>query len=354
MTTPRSCLALVSGGLDSLLALRLVVEQGIPVTAFHALQVFAGRRTFEEERSAIREACLSIGAADVVFRDTSEAMVALTKEPRYGYGKNLNACLDCRLLTIGTAVGVMRDIGADFLVSGEVIGQRPKSQLKQGFAVVNRALRDMGVEGLLVRPLCAKCLEPTLPETEGWIDRNRLEAISGRGRHRQMELAAQWSIPYPNPAGGCLVTDVHYCNRLRYLMEHAPDWNAHDAAWLKFGHPFHVAPDAWLTVSRSGKEEERLLPLITGSDWMYRTEGKPGALVVLRGRRTDRADGVAKGLAVWYSKCRADGQGTVAVWQQNGSGSLCPEVPVLEPGDAAVYLAETAAQPRTRHVPSRH
>lgn len=341
MTVTRSCLALVSGGLDSLLALRMVVEQGIPVTAFHALQVFAGRRTFEEERAAIREVCLSLGAADVVFRDTSDAMVALTKAPRYGYGKNLNACLDCRLLTLGTAAKVMREIGADFLVSGEVLGQRPKSQLKQGFAVVHRALRDMGVEGLLVRPLCAKCLEPTRPETEGWIDRNRLEAISGRGRHRQMELAAQWSIPYPNPAGGCLVTDVHYCNRLRYLMEHAPAWSAHDAAWLKFGHPFHVMPDAWLTVSRNQKEEERLLPLVNAADWMYQTDGKPGALVVLRGTRTEEADRVAKGLAVWYSKCRAEGRGAVAVWQRDGARTLCPDVPMLEPGQAAAYQAET-------------
>lgn len=339
--TTRTCLALVSGGLDSLLALRLTVEQGIPVTAFHALQVFAGRRTFEEERDAIREACLSIGAQDVIFRDTSAAMVDLTKTPRYGYGKNLNACLDCRLLTIGTAVGVMREIGADFLVSGEVIGQRPKSQLKQGFAVVNRALRELGVEGLLVRPLCAKCLDPTLPETEGWIDRERLEAISGRGRHRQMELAAQWAIPYPNPAGGCLVTDVHYCSRLRYLMEHAPDWSAHDAMWLKFGHPFHVPPGAWLTVSRSLKEEERLMPLVTDTDWMYQTDGKPGALVVLRGGRTEEADRVAKGLAVWYSKCREDGQGAVTVWQRSGTRTVCADVPVLTREAAAPYLAET-------------
>ena len=203
-------LSLMSGGLDSQLAIKLLQRAGAEVDAvcFSSpfFDVSAARRT--------------AGALGVVLRtvDFTDDIVSLLKSPPHGFGGAMNPCIDCHALMIRRAGELMERLGYDFVATGEVQGQRPMSQNRQALGVVEKC---SGLKGRLVRPLSAKLLEPTIPEMEGKLDREALMDISGRGRERQIALASEFGIvDYPSPAGGCRLTEEGFSRRLKDLMDH--------------------------------------------------------------------------------------------------------------------------------------
>ena len=319
----RSCIVLLSGGLDSLLAVRLMTMQGLRVTALHTVNCFHGVQKIEEKKIRLREAALALGAEDIVFPDITDDIVALTKRPRHGYGKHLNACIDCRLRTVKAGFACMVERGADFVVSGEVVGQRPMSQRRDAIGLANREIASWGFEGLFVRPLCAKLLDRTIPEIEGWIDPALLYDISGRNRERQMALAEEIGLgDYPSPAGGCLLTDPGFSAKFAVLMRFKPEWGGDDIELLKTGRHFQISPDSRVIASRREEENFRLRELAVPGDRLYINAERNGAVVMLRGERTVEAEAAAAGVAVYYSKMREDGGARVCSWRIEGGEDI--------------------------------
>ncbi|MCD8350454.1 MAG: hypothetical protein LUC93_07585 [Planctomycetaceae bacterium] len=313
---PKRCIVLFSGGLDSMLALRLMTVQGIGVTALNSVNCFHGSQRIEEKKAHLRATALALGADDIIFPNTTEDVVALTKNPRHGYGKHLNACIDCRLRTMRAGFDAMREIGADFVVTGEVTGQRPMSQRKDAITLANREVAAWGHAGLLLRPLCAKLLEETIPAKEGWIDSRYLYDISGRGRDRQMALAQEFGIgEYPCPAGGCLLTDPGFSRRLAVLFECNPDFTGDDAELLKVGRHFQISRRTKIVVSRNEEENYRLRDLSRPDDRFYITADRPGAIAMARGEDSPEVEALASGMAVYYSKLREEGVAPVERWR---------------------------------------
>ena len=329
---PKTCIALFSGGLDSLLVLRLMAMQGLRVIAMHSVNCFHGSTGIEEKKAHLRETALAVGASDIVFPDITDAVVKLTKRPRHGYGKHLNACIDCRLHTVKIGFELMREVGADFVVSGEVVGQRPMSQRKDAIALADKETAAWGFGGLFLRPLCAKLVPTTIPEAEGWVDKQYLYDISGRGRERQMALAAELDITdYPSPAGGCLLTVPEFGHRLAVLMRYKPDWTARDAELLKVGRHFQISPETRVIASRREEENYLLRQLASPEERFFINSQRNGAVIVVRGQQSPAIDMLAGGLAVHYSKMREDGRAIISTWRvdENGEDIDTREFPAL-------------------------
>lgn len=268
-------MALMSGGLDSTLAAKLMLEQGIEVVGVNFAggycPVFAGQKTNAEKAAEV----LGI---ELVRLPIDSGFLAMVRAPRYGRGRNMNPCIDCHILMIQRAWQYGRQRGADFVITGEVLGQRPLSQHRQALDIV---ARRSGTEGVLLRPLSAKCLEPTGPETEGLIDRDRLLDISGRSRKRQMALAAEFGITdYPAPAGGCLLTDAGYAGRLREAFAHGEDSVA-TVELLAIGRHFRLPSGARLVVGRDRVENEELRRRIPTGATVLDATAVPGPLGLL-------------------------------------------------------------------------
>ena len=199
-----TALALFSGGLDSTLACRVVAMQGSKVVAVKFVTPFFGYELLQIQDEYIRK-IKETSSIDVILKDVTVPYLELLKKPAHGFGKNFNPCIDCKIFLLSEAKKMMPEIRASFLVTGEVVGQRPMSQRRDALRVIER---DSGCESVLVRPLCAKNLSPTQAELDGLIDRELLLAFNGRTRTPQIKLAEQFGITdYPSPAGGCILAD---------------------------------------------------------------------------------------------------------------------------------------------------
>lgn len=256
-------IALLSGGLDSILAVKLVLEQGVEVEAVNFLTVFCTCTNRGKTCLASKTAADKLGIKLKVF-EVSKNYFEVIKSPKYGYGRNMNPCIDCRIFMFKEAGKYMRANGASFLVTGEVLGERPMSQRRDAMRIIER---DSGLEGLILRPLSARLLKPTISEEKGLIDREKLLAIQGRSRKPQIQLAKELNInDYPCPAGGCLLTDSGFANRMRDLMKHKEDFTVSDVQLLKIGRHFRLLSGAKLIVGRDEEENNKLLTLIKEDD----------------------------------------------------------------------------------------
>ena len=198
--------ALLSGGLDSMLAVKLMLVQGVDVLALH----FCRSSTAAPSPAAASRRARPRDALGVPLRliDFTAEQLELIENPPHGFGSAANPCIDCHMAMLSRAAGIMKEVGADFIVTGEVVGQRPMSQRRFALGIIDNAT---GLGGNILRPLSAKALSPTEAEEKGLVDRERLEGIIGRTRTRQMELAREFGITaYPTPAGGCLLTDPEF------------------------------------------------------------------------------------------------------------------------------------------------
>ncbi|MBF0606484.1 MAG: hypothetical protein SFH39_17795 [Candidatus Magnetobacterium sp. LHC-1] len=257
-------IVLYSGGLDSTLAAIVMVELGVEVIAVRFLTHF-GCDTGENTAYLNDD----IPHAEqfgfkVRFCHLGQPFVDLVKNPQYGHGKNMNPCIDCRILMLKEAKRLMGLVGADFLVTGEVIGQRPMSQRRDTFPVIDR---QAGVDGLVLRPLCAKHLKPTIPEIAGIVDRRQLYRFNGRNRKPQMGLAASLGLTdYPVPAGGCLLTDAIYSYRLRELLAHDPNPSMRDINVLRAGRHFRLSETCKAIIGRNEADNDFLETQVTSGD----------------------------------------------------------------------------------------
>jgi hypothetical protein len=254
--------ALVSGGLDSILAVRLMLDQGIEVVGLHfehELCEYPMRSGKGPPAEAAFERHLALPGYTTRRIHLGDGYQAMVRSPRFGRGSAMNPCVDCHVFMLKKAFALLPELGASFIVTGEVLGQRPMSQHRQALDLIER---DTGLQGLLLRPLCALNMEPTRPELEGVVDRSRLLDISGRGRGRQIEMAHAYGMAdYPPPAGGCMLTERNFSERLKdaYARSTGP-LTADAIGLLKFGRHYRLPSGAKAVLGR----DAHVNGLITG------------------------------------------------------------------------------------------
>lgn len=282
-------LALISGGLDSTLAAKLIKDQGIEVEGVTIVTPFPNG-----EKNAV-SAAEQLGIKHhIIFAGND--YLKIVRAPKYGYGTGMNPCIDCKIYFFKIAKRLMREIGASFIVSGEVVGQRPFSQRIYQLALIEK---ESGLEGLIVRPLSAQLLPPTIPERKGLIRREQLLAISGRSRRRQISMAKEMGLTFPTPAGGCILTDKAYARRLKDLFEHKKRVSLRDLPLLKIGRHFRIGK-VKIIIGRNEAENEIL------SHYKQKLEvvGFAGPTTVIIGKPTQRVIKFAAAATARYSDAK--------------------------------------------------
>lgn len=294
--------ALFSGGLDSILAAKLVQQQGIEVVGLHIKTGFHSEDVKERlgllEKNPVKEAASQIGLP-LVEIDISKNYCDVIENPRYGYGKNANPCVDCKIRFLETARDFMEKEGFHFIVTGEVVGQRPMSQNLPTLRLIEK---KAGVEGLVLRPLSAKLLPPTIPEQKGWVDRRLLLDIKGRGRNRQLELAKRLGLKYiPQPSGGCLLTMEEIGKRVFDQLAHK-EWDCQIASLVPIGRHFRLPSGTKLIVARN-REESLYMKKFSDRWYLLKPQGK-GALALLlkESPPTEEELSLAADIVARYSK----------------------------------------------------
>jgi tRNA-specific 2-thiouridylase len=292
-------IALLSGGLDSTIAARVMMEQGVELEALNFMTVFCTCTNRGATCLASQKAVETLGIPLKVF-NVSEEYLGVVKHPKHGYGRNMNPCIDCRIFMLKKAKAYMEESGAVFIVTGEVLGQRPMSQRKDAMHLIEK---EAGLEGLILRPLSAKVLPTTIPEKEGWVDRERLLNISGRSRKPQIELADHYGIhDYPCPAGGCLLTDPGFAKRMKDLMVYNPHFSLNDVHLLKMGRHFRFSNGVKLVVGRNEEENQKIQTFAQGEDILLKVSSFPGPLSLLRGKLNEGDIEKAAAITVHYGK----------------------------------------------------
>ncbi len=312
-STPVRAVGLISGGLDSTLAAALLKEVGVEVFGLNFSTGFCKvdhRRAINDPRedpARLRTPALRAGALvgfPVEVVDVAEAYLEVVKNPRFGYGANVNPCIDCRIFMLHKARAVMEERGADLVFTGEVLGQRPMSQYKKALRLIEA---QTGLEGRLLRPLSARYLPPTIPERTGRLDRSRMLAMQGRSRKPQMDLAARLGISeYSQPSGGCCyLADPNFARRFRDLVTHAPGGRVEpeDTTLLKVGRHFRLAPGLKLVAGRN-EGENRFLERHADGQWTFATYDGAGALALCLGEPDEAAQELAAAIAARYSQHR--------------------------------------------------
>jgi len=276
-------LVLLSGGLDSILAVKLLLAQGIEVEGITFITNFCqpdlARKAAEQLKIPLREV------------DISEDFLAVLKKPKFGYGAGLNPCLDCHALMLKKAGEIMRQEGFDLVATGEVLAERPMSQHKQALKLLEK---ESDLEGYLLRPLSAKLLDQTIAEKTGLVEREKLMDISGRNRKRQMELAKKFGIKnYPSPAGGCALTQSGFVQRLKELSVQRPDFSVDDVELIKIGRHF-FNNDGWIILGRNDEENKILRERQKAGDVIIELENEVGPTVLIKRKAVGPEKNVAQ------------------------------------------------------------
>lgn len=326
-------LGLLSGGLDSMLALKVVRDVlGCEVRAIHFYTGFCITETQRRRGATGKDGkvkpneALVAGAeleTEVEMIDISDAgYLEVIANPKYGYGANANPCVDCRIDMFVRAREILDEWGGDFVFTGEVLGQRPKSQRRQTLRIIER---DSGLEGRLLRPLSAKLLPPTRAEEEGLIDREKLLAISGRGRKEQMALARELGIgQYPQPAGGCCyLTDEAFARKFFDILDNRPDRRIEkeEIPLLATGRHFRLSPNAKLVVGRTEGENLQLERYAQGR-YRVAAKGVTGPVALVEGEPTWEEMVLASQIVARYGKGRTAPQVTVEWKSEAGLDEL--------------------------------
>lgn len=326
----KRCIALYSGGLDSILAIKIMQEQSLDVIALYFCTPFFGcdmlinseqQKEFHQKTYGIR----------VYPEDFTDDIIDVVRDPRHGFGKHLNPCIDCKIRMLKKSGSMLEPLGASFVVTGEVIGQRPMSQRRDAMNLIEK---ESGLKDILLRPLCAKRLSPTRPEREGLVDREQLGDVNGRGRKTQMELAAKYGITpenMPTPAGGCLLADEQISRKVRSTFERFRPGvpSRADITLDTLGRKFMLDDTTVLVVSRNEEENRVLASMNFPGNVFIKIADIPGPLCVVRGDVSEKNLRTAAAICLRYSKGRgADGR--LAVY---GSSPLMPagtiEAPVV-------------------------
>jgi len=305
-------LSLFSGGLDSILATRLVMSQGIEVVAIQFVTPFFNYHVLDDIPGH-KEKIRSKFGIDVEVVDISKGYLELLRNPAHGFGKNFNPCIDCKIYMLSRAKEMMDELGAKFLITGEVLGQRPMSQRRDTLNVIER---DSGSRSILLRPLSAKLMVETEAEREGWVDRDKLLNFSGRGRSNQIRLAKEYGITdFPAPAGGCTLADPILSRRVSQLYSEdsvlqPAEITTTDVRLLFIGRQFVFPGGGWMILGRDERDNDQLEALAGAEDALLWMEERPGPAALLRraatwyGDPADREEDLqlAASLVVRYGK----------------------------------------------------
>jgi tRNA-uridine 2-sulfurtransferase len=334
MTKVRA-LGLFSGGLDSILACRVVAAQGVEVRAIRFVSPFFGYEILQDPEKYQRDIQHKYGI-DVLVEDISNQYLDLLRNPAHGFGKNFNPCIDCKIFMFSRAREMMTELGASFLISGEVLGQRPMSQRRDTLNVI---ARDSGNRPILLRPLSAKLMRETEAERAGLVDRERLLDFSGRGRSRQIALAREFGVTdFPSPAGGCTLADPILSRRIARM--YAGDFALQpeeitclDIQFLLIGRQFQLPGGGWLILGRDEKENIRLANMYQESDALLSMETRPGPTAILR-----------RATSLPVDKLNEDLQGAASLVVRYGkkmpNSPRAAEVDVFFKGEKKVLLIE--------------
>lgn len=274
-------ITLISGGLDSILAARLIKEQGISIIPLNFKIPFCHRGDLRYAREdKVSQFIRDNLGEDLKRIDICADFLKLITNPRHGFGSNINPCIDCKILMLHKCKELMRKWRASFVVTGEVLGQRPMSQHRQALETIER---ESALRGLILRPLSAKLLSETLPEQKDWVKREQLLNFSGRTRKPQIGLAARFGIKdFPNPAGGCLLTDPQFSKRMKDILEFQ-ELDLDNIELLKIGRHFRLAPGIKLVVGRNESENMRIERLAKSGDYLFMPEQVAGPTALGRG-----------------------------------------------------------------------
>ncbi len=327
----KKAVMLLSGGLDSSVALKMILDQGIEVTAVNFRSPFC---CCNRKNGCGNEALRLSRELGIPFKmiHVDREYIEMIRNPRYGYGKRMNPCLDCRIFMHRKAAEYMESIGATFLITGEVLGQRPMSQRRDAMNLIDR---ETGLRGRILRPLSARALEATLPEEQGIVDRERLLAITGRGRKKQMELAEAFSISdYPCPAGGCLLTDANFAVKLKDLFDHQETFEMAEIRLLRTGRHLRIAPDLKAIIGRNEQENNRIESVAKGCYPLFIPIDFTGPIGAAAGTGDARARDIIPRILLRYG--RSAGPGTVLL-RRDGMEEVLTAVTPLTDEELARY-----------------
>jgi tRNA U34 2-thiouridine synthase MnmA/TrmU len=270
----RKAIILFSGGLDSILAVKILQKQKVKL-----LGIFFKSYFFNSEQ--IKQAKLVAKSMKLPLKiiDFSKKQIKIIRNPKYGYGKNINPCIDCRILMFKQAKKIMKEKNFDFIVTGEVLGQRPMSQNKQTMELIEKQAK---LKGHILRPLCAKLLEPSIAEKMKWVAREKMFDIRGRSRKKQIELAKKYRIKkYPNPSGGCLLTDPEFSKRLEKLFKVCAKCQNSDIELLKIGRHLWEG-NVKIIIGRNEEENKQIKKLAMRADILIEMKNYTGPLTLIR------------------------------------------------------------------------
>jgi len=292
-------LALLSGGLDSTLAAKLILKQGIDVVAVNFVSPFC---LCKKGGCEATEAAKQLGVPLKVV-NVGDEYLKMVRKPKYGYGRNMNPCIDCRIFIAKKAKKYAKEIGASFIFTGEILDERPMSQHSKAMKIIEE---KCGLKGKILRPLSARLLPETVIEKKGLVDREKLLDIRGRSRKPQIKLAEKFKIKdYPCPAGGCLLTYKEYANKLRDLFKHKKRCSIADVSLLKVGRHFRFGENK-IIVGRNEAENKVLTAKRARNDYYFEVPDIGSPIAVLQGSKTKNAIRAAAALTAFYSDAKSD------------------------------------------------
>ncbi|MGQ9543512.1 MAG: hypothetical protein ACUVTM_05445 [Candidatus Bathyarchaeia archaeon] len=294
----KKAVALFSGGLDSALAVALMLKQGFDVEGIFFTSPFCQCNKRGGCQALDLAKSLGIKLKVVV---NSEDYIEAVRRPKYGYGKGLNPCIDCRIFMFKKAKQYADEVGAPIIITGEVLGERPMSQNRRAITIIER---EAGLEGRVLRPLSGKLLPETEAERSGLVNRDMLLDIKGRSRRRQLELAEKLGVRgYSQPAGGCLLTDEKFAGKLRDLFRNLEKITLRDIELLKVGRHFRYGPNK-IIVGRDRDENKRLLEMKSEDEYYFEVPGYGSPITLLQGPEGEEAIRTAAALTAYYSDCK--------------------------------------------------
>jgi tRNA U34 2-thiouridine synthase MnmA/TrmU len=281
-------LGLLSGGLDSHIATKLMVKLGYDVTVMNFMSPFCNCTKKSDGCKSAAHKIASESGVEIKTAFMGDEYLEIVRNPKYGYGSGVNPCLDCRIMMFTQAKKMMEKIGAKFIFTGEVLSQRPMSQMPSRLEKIEK---ETGLQGLIVRPLSAAMMEPTIPEKEGWINRDDMLAISGKSRKPQISVGRDMGIPEENlcSSGGCLLTDPHFSSKMRDLIRHTEKTDVKEARRLQVGRHFRLDDGAKVIVGRDKADNIKLENLVREDDTVIQILNFMGPYVVLSGKPSNGA-----------------------------------------------------------------
>lgn len=296
----RKAIALLSGGLDSTLAVKLMLDCGIEVEALNFTSPFC---TCTGKNSGCKSEAVRVAHEyNIPIKVVHKGLdyLEIVRNPQHGYGKGVNPCIDCRIYLLKKAKEYMIESGADFVFTGEVLGQRPMSQRRDTLRVIER---ESGLEGLLLRPLSARHFEPTIPEKEGWVDRDKLLDIEGRSRAVQMQLAEDLDVKnYPCPAGGCLLTELSFVPKIKDVFDNSDELLLRDFRMLKIGRHFRLTGSSKAIMGRNEIDNNQLEQLRQSNEAAITWLDGNTPVAIVTGEQSDLVNQLSARILLRYTK----------------------------------------------------